>query len=115
MTSTVIVASPDETVGEVRERMTQHDIGALPVVDAHDVLIGIVTSEDLLADYETTIPISRLMSAPVHTLPPDTAVREAARRMRLERHHHVVVIEDDKVVGVLSSFDLLRLLEVQGT
>lgn len=112
MAGAVIVASPAETIGEVRERMAQHDIGALPLLDANGVLVGIVTAEDLMADYEATIPVSRVMSTPVHTLPPDTDVREAARQMRSERRHHVVVIEEDKVVGVLSAFDLLRLLEV---
>ncbi len=112
MAATVVVAGPDETVGEVREKMSQHDISAMPVVEASGVLLGIVTTGDLVAGYETAIPVSRVMSAPVQTLPPTADVREAARHMRKQRRHHVVVVEADRVVGMLSSFDLLRLLEI---
>lgn len=108
MQQAVVSATAEETVGEVRARMGEMDVGALPVVDRKGVLVGIVTSDDLLTDYEPTLPVSRVMSAPVHTVTPDTTAPEAARRMRELRHHHLVVVENDKVVGMLSSFDLLR-------
>ena len=111
MVAAVVVADPAETVGEVRQKMSQQDIGAVPVVDSDGVLRGIVTAEDLMKGYEASLPISRVMTRPVQSLPPGAGIARAARHMRERRHHHIVVVDDDRIVGILSSFDLLGLLE----
>ncbi|HLE20493.1 MAG TPA: CBS domain-containing protein, partial [Vicinamibacteria bacterium] len=61
------------------------------------------------------IPVSRIMSTNVYTVTPDADVRTAAQMMRHYRLHHVVVTDGDRVVGILSSFDLLRLIEENGS
>ncbi len=114
MAGGVVVARAEDTVGEVRERMSGQDIGALPVVDRNGVLVGIVTTDDLVKTYASVLPVSRVMSSPVDTLPPDASVRDAARRLRERRRHHVVVAEEGRVVGMLSTFDLLSLVELHG-
>ena len=111
MSAAVVVSSPEETVGEIRERMATNDIGAVPVVNADGVLVGIVTSTDLVGDLEATLPVARVMSAPAHTIHPEADAREAASLMRRTRHHHLVVEREDHVIGIVSSFDLLRLVE----
>ena len=60
---------------------------------------------------EATLPVTRVMTKPVHTLPPDAEAIAAARIMREHRHHHVVVLDGQKIVGMVSSLDLLGLLE----
>lgn len=111
MAGAVVLVSPTDTLGEVREKMTGLDIGAVPVVDESGVLLGIVTSEDLVTDYPLTLPVSRVMSAPVLTLPPDADASEAASTMREQACHHIVVTKKNRVVGIVSSFDLLKLIE----
>lgn len=111
MAAAVVVSSPEETVGEIRERMATHAIGAVPVVNSDGVLVGIVTSTDLLGEFELTLPVNRVMSAPVHTIGPQAEAREAAVLMRKTRCHHLVVLREDHVAGIVSAFDLLRLVE----
>lgn len=111
MVAAVIVSSPEETVGEIRERMATHNIGAVPVVNSDGVLVGILTSTDLVGEFEPTLPVGRVMTAPVHTISPEADAREAAALMRKTRHHHLVVEREDHIVGIVSSFDLLRLVE----
>ena len=111
MAGAVIMVSPDDTLGDVREKMTGLDIGAIPVVDDSGVLQGIVSSEDLVTDYAATIPVSRVMNSPVLTLSPGSEASEAARTMREQGCHHIVVTRGERVVGIVSSFDLLRLVE----
>lgn len=111
MAAAVVVSSPEETVGEIRGRMATHGIGAVPVVNADGVLVGIVTSTDLVDEFELTLPVARVMTSPVHTIGPEADAREAAALMRKTRHHHLVVEREDHIVGIVSSFDLLRLLE----
>lgn len=110
MTRDLVVAGFEETVGEARDKMVTHGIGAVPVLNREGALMGIVTSTDLLADFEATLPIPRVMATRVHALAVGTDVREAARMMREYRHHHVVIVENDRVVGMLSAWDLLPLV-----
>jgi CBS domain-containing protein len=51
------------------------------------------------------------MSENVHKLPAYNNVDVAARVMRKHKIHHVVVTHEKKVVGILSTFDLLKLVE----
>jgi len=110
MAPAVIVAKPSDILGGVREVMDAHDIHSLPIVDDDDQLIGMLTSSDLMPGFSATIPVSRIMSTKVYTVTPDTDIATAAQMMRQYRIHHVVVTDGNKVVGVLSSFDLLRLI-----
>jgi CBS domain-containing protein len=109
MARVVVTASPDDTLGEVRRHLSSLDIGAIPVVD-QGLLVGIVTSDDLVTDYPATMPVSRVMSTPVRTLSPQADSSEAAATMREHTCHHIVVTENDAVVGIISSLDLLSLL-----
>jgi CBS domain-containing protein len=111
MAGAVVMVSPEDTLGDVRDKMTGLDIGAIPVVDEDGRLRGIVSAEDLVTDYEATIPVSRVMNSPVLTLSPDSEAAEAARTMREQGCHHIVVTRAKRVVGIVSSFDLLRLIE----
>ena len=111
MVEAVIQVGEQETLGEAKEKMSAHHIGAVPVVNSEGVLVGIITADDLVSDYPSTLPVSRVMSAPVHTLAPEADAAQAARMMREHRHHHIVVVEGTRVTGILSTFDLLGLIE----
>ena len=51
MVSDVVVAHPTDLVGELRERMIERGIHALPVVDADENPVGIVTASDLIEEH----------------------------------------------------------------
>jgi CBS domain-containing protein len=110
MASEVVTARPDEPVGVLRERMAQHGIHALPVVDGEQVPLGIVTASDLLADLADETPVAKIMTHEVMTIPAYSRVHEAARAMLNQRIHHLVVTHEKQVVGILSSFDILHLV-----
>lgn len=111
MVRSVVRISAADAVGEVRDKMSSLEIGALPVVDEEGTLIGIVTSADLVPSYPASLPISRVMTHPVDSLPPEADIVEAARLMREKRRHHIVVTRGEKVVGILSAYDLLQVIE----
>ncbi len=58
------------------------------------------------------LPVSRIMTSPPHTLEPSADVAEAARLMREHRHHHVIILDHERIVGIISSLDLLQLIEL---
>jgi CBS domain-containing protein len=111
MTALVMTATPHQTVGHVRDLMRMHQISCLPIVDPNHEPVGIVTLTDLTEKHKDGTPISHLMSETVLTVPRYAEVSLAARIMRNHHTHHVVVTQEKKVVGIISSFDLLRLIE----
>ena len=112
MTPQVFVAYPDETLGEVRSRMLKEGIHAVPVIDVDEHPIGMVTSTDLLVDIVSDeMRVSQFPTPKVFTVSRYDEPHIAARVMRNHHLHHLVVTDEKKVVGILSAFDLLRLVE----
>jgi len=111
MTPEPAVVRPDDPVAAVRALMDRVRIECVPVVDATERLAGIVTSFDLMRNFVPAVKVQQVMTERVHTISPDGSVEEAARTMRRHGVHHLVVVSEGRVVGILSSFDLLRLLE----
>lgn len=109
MSAAVYVARVDEPVDEVRARMVDLGVHALPVIEGDDRLVGIVSSLDLTdASAEATL-VEDLMSSDVHRVLPETDVSMAASMMRRYEIHHLVVTDSDgETVGLVSSWDLLE-------
>ena len=68
-------------------------------------------TSDLLHDRPDGAPVSRFMTKKLYNVPQYGDVSLAARVMRNHKIHHVVVTHEQKVVGILSSFDLIKLVE----
>ena len=111
MTPNVMTMTPHLTTSHVRNLMNDKKVGCFPVVDTEGAPVGIVTSSDLLGDHADGQPISQYMAEKVYTVPRYEDVSIAARIMRNHHVHHVVVVEEHKVVGIVSAFDLLKLVE----
>ena len=115
MHSPVMTLTPHQTVGHARALMKEHDVSALPLVTPDGELAGIVTASDLIEDHADGKPVSTFAKKRVFTVRPDDGPHVAARIMRNHGLHHVVVLDRDdsgsRVTGMVSSFDLLRLVE----
>lgn len=111
MVRRVFLVAPDHTVAQVRDLMARKSIRATPVVGAHRKVMGIVTTTDLARRLEDDAPIERVMTDRVATVLAHESVSAAAGIMRRRRIHHLVVTDGRSVVGIVSSFDLLRLVE----
>jgi len=111
MSDRVIAAQPHHTVEHVRALMDNNGISAVPVLDSDGEPVGIVTSTDLVADRSPSTRVNTFMTDSVKVIPAYNDVSAAARAMRNAKVHHMVVTHEKKVVGILSSFDLLKLVE----
>lgn len=111
MTQEVLTAQPHHSVVRVRKLMQKHHVHALPVLGPDGDVKGIVSSHDLVDPLKDHKPVSEVMVREVYTIPQYNDVHHAARLMRNHRIHHVVVTHEKKLVGILSSFDLLKLVE----
>ena len=111
MRNNVITAQPHETVDKVKSKMSKLSLSNMPVVSTDNLPIGIVSASDLLAAGKEGTPISNIMTEKVYTIPEYEDVSVAARMMRNHKIHHLIVTQEQKVIGIISSFDLMKLVE----
>jgi CBS domain-containing protein/ribosome-associated translation inhibitor RaiA len=129
-TTDPVTVTEDATLGRVINRLREHGISRLPVVEDGS-LTGVVTVHDVVnvvvrgmskatvgdrsgeVDRVLDLPVSDMMSNPVETVTPDVSVEDAVRRM-LEGDFGGLVVtspEDQRAVaGVLTKTDVLRAL-----
>jgi CBS domain-containing protein len=137
MVRDIVTVGPDTDVSKAVALLVEHDISALPVVDADDNLIGILSEADLLereelgAEFhhpwwiETLMPastlaeefakahgkkVSEVMSTDVITVSEETPVSEIAALLERHRIKRVPVVSDGKVVGIVSRSNLIQAL-----
>jgi signal-transduction protein with cAMP-binding, CBS, and nucleotidyltransferase domain len=116
----VISCYPETSVEEVADTMDSQDISALVVVNEGGDAIGVISRTDLVnarfvqpyLRHWRGMTASHLMSRPVLSVAPNTAVSEAARLLQEKRIHRLVVVEPIgghlKPIGILSVTDLTR-------
>ena len=111
--SQVYSIAPDVTVYEALERMADKDIGALVVMQGTD-LVGIFSERDYVRKVilhgrsSKQMKVHEIMSSPVVTVNPRTTVDECMHRMTDKRCRHLPVVDEGKVVGVVSIGDLVN-------
>lgn len=125
MTVSPFVTSPDATISEVTREMVKRKFRRLPVV-SEDVLFGIVTAMDVMrflgngdafAGMETgsaedvmNMPIREIISGELYTTTPEMNIGETARMMISRGVGAFPVIEDSRLVGIVTEFDMVRAL-----
>lgn len=111
MTKSVVTTQPHKSLDHVRKLLERNKVGAVPVVDSDGEPVGIVSASDLVPEQNGGSPVSALMTEKVYTVPEYDDVSIAARIMRNHAIHRVIVTREHRVVGVISAFDLLKLVE----
>ena len=111
--STIFSVAPDAPVLEAIKRMAEHRIGALLVL-ANGELVGVVSERDyarkviLQGKSSSQTAVSDIMSGTPITVGPDTDVFDCMRLCTDSRIRHLPVVENGKLVGVISIGDLVK-------
>lgn len=112
MAKEVITTQPHKSIAHVKEMMMNNRISSVPVVNSDNEPVGIVTSNDFRQELNNSAPVSSLLkSEHIYQVPAYNDVSVAAKIMRKHKIHHVIVTHEKEVVGIISSFDLLELLD----
>lgn len=112
MTTPAITCEYSETIKNVVEIMKKHNIGFIPITK-ENIIIGVVTDRDILIRsigiHESTSKIDNVItSGEIHFVNPSTTLIDAAKIMSKNKIRRLVVLNDGKVVGVLTTKNLLQ-------
>jgi CBS domain-containing protein len=116
MTKSVISVDVKATVNEASKMMEDAKVGAIVVME-NNTPIGIVTDRDFAVKivahaYPITTPVRQIMSSPMFAIGPDETVMMAADLMYTRGIRKLPVIDNDKVIGMLTATDLVNQLAV---
>lgn len=133
MTREVVTVTPETPYKEIVQLLAEHKISGVPVVDAEDRVLGVISEADLLTKKEfhdgprglwsrltrrgrlarrkaAATVAGDLMSAPPVTVRPETTIVAAARVMDSHRIKRLPVVDEaGRIIGVVSRPDLLRV------
>ncbi|MFC1781476.1 CBS domain-containing protein [Planctomycetota bacterium] len=119
MSKDVSTISPNETVASAAIMMTEKNISCIVVVDNGDIC-GILTETDLLkkkvieAEDNPKIKVKDVMSSPAETASSYLSVLEAGRIMEAKNIKRLPILNEQKLVGIVTQTDVTRILTSYG-
>ena len=130
MTEGVVSVRPDASLREAASVLVEHGVSGLPVVDEEGAVVGVLSETDIvmkasggtersgfltwLFDEDsagvkvTAETAGQAMSSPAVTVAPNRTVHEAARLMIEDQVNRLPVVQDGKLIGILTRSDIVR-------
>ncbi len=110
------VVIPEDRLLDALNLMRAHNVGSMPVVDsrATRVPLGIITDRDAalyLAQHDerpSEVLCRQVMSRPVIFVAPSDDVKTAEEKMRQHQLRRVLVVQENRLVGIISQADFAR-------
>jgi len=118
MIKKVITIDRDKNAQDAAKAMAEHEIGSLVVV-SEGKPVGIVTERDLVRKVcvkdtvSSKIPLADIMSSPVIFAEPDMPIETAVQRMFNSKIRRLVILENDKLVGIVTVSDLAKYVRTR--
>lgn len=113
MSKNVKTVRPNSTINEVVRKMNKFEIGSIIVTDGEKP-VGIITERDILRRVlevnmaSEAMKAKEIMSSPILTIESQATTEEAATLMNSKRIKKIPVIDDGKLVGIVTSTDIVR-------
>ncbi|MEK6831205.1 MAG: CBS domain-containing protein [Thermoproteota archaeon] len=115
MSKQLIITPSTTTVYQISKMMEQ-GIGAI-FVKKDSVPIGIITDRDfaikiMVNKYPSDTPVGQVASMPLQTIGPNESILDAAKQMSSKKIRKLAVIENNKVIGIITTTDLTNQLSL---
>ena len=115
MNRKVIALEHWNTAQEAAKLMKKHRIGSV-IIKKGNRAVGIVTERDLIekvvasARDPSKVKLDSIMSYPLITVSPYLNIREASKKMKEHKIKRLPVVESGRLVGILTTFDILKTI-----
>jgi len=110
---TAITVKPQESIAAVIQKLTEHDMGSVPVCNEANELVGIITERDIVRKCNLKdckkIKVQDVMSRKVIIGKPEDELDYAIAAMKQARIRHIPIVDGKKVAGMISMRDLLGI------
>lgn len=120
MTKSVKMCNANCSAKEAAQIMKKINTGAVPVVDAHDKVLGIITDRDIILHTvaegkdPSKVKIIDFMSKHIVTMYQDDHIDDAIRKMKENKVRRLPIVDDeDRLVGIISLGDLAVLTNTE--
>jgi CBS domain-containing protein len=118
MDTVVPTLSPETQIMKAVDFLVRHRVTGAPVVDSDGTLVGIITETDLLklategirGEPPTDATVAEYMTRDVITVPPTVDIYYIAGMFLANKFRRLPVVENGKIVGAITRFDLLRIV-----
>jgi CBS-domain-containing membrane protein len=106
MTREVITVKEDRTRQQAARLLSEHRISGLPVINDASMLVGVVTEYDVIA--KEGLRVRDIMTRGVISVSEDTELEEVSRILVHERIKRLPVLDQGRIVGIISRADLVK-------
>ncbi len=118
MDTAVPILSPETRVVDAVDFLLEHQVTGAPVVDSDESLVGIITETDLLklvtegirGEPPTKATVAEYMTSDVITVAPTVDIYYVAGMFVANKFRRLPVVEDGRIVGAITRYDLLRVV-----
>lgn len=133
MSTDILTINSTDSIKDLITLFTDNDITGVPVLNRSGFVVGVVSNSDVIKNesshsyyndpfmrnfheniYEDSTffeqTVSLIMSEDLYTIEPGDTIAKMAKIMYEKKIHRLLVIEYDKLIGIVTTFDLLKLL-----
>ncbi|MGI0086438.1 MAG: CBS domain-containing protein [Nitrosotalea sp.] len=116
MKEQVVTVDSTATVMDAAKKMDEKNIGCVIVIE-NERPVGILTERDFVKNIAInekpmSTPVRNVMSSPLISIDPDDTVWDLAELMKLKQIHKVPVVQENKLLGIVTTTDIASLCSI---
>jgi IMP dehydrogenase len=107
-----ITMKPQNKIYEAKEVMKKYQISGLPITDANNKLMGILTNRDIRFETRLNLPIEKVMTKELVTVPLGTSIEEAKRLFHKHKIEKILMVDEKfHLKGLITYKDILKRIK----
>jgi predicted transcriptional regulator len=116
MSKNVVKVNYEISALEISKTMVKRRISSVVIIDNNDKIMGIVTEKDLIKEIcaknllANTLSAAKVMSSPLITISKNSTINDATKLMVEKKIKHLAILENNDIIGILTTYDLINLL-----
>ena len=116
MSKNVVKVNHEISALEISKIMVKRRVSSVSIIDNDNKIIGIVTEKDLIREVcaknilANTLTAAKVMSSPLITISKNSSISDATKLMVEKKIKHLAIHENNDVIGIVTTYDLINVL-----